>query len=72
MFETATVLKWPLFAPVIPRLAMMGFTFCQPFLLNRFIRFLQERENPESVNVGYGLIAAYGVSFLGLAVSIGY
>jgi Na+/proline symporter len=69
LFETAKTFKWELLAPVFPRLVLIVFTMCQPLLLNRFISYLSEPKGPESANVGYGLIAAYGVVYLGLAVS---
>jgi ATP-binding cassette subfamily C (CFTR/MRP) protein 1 len=68
LFEMADTFKWQLFAPVFPRIVRIAFTFCQPLLLNRFISYLAESEGPESANIGYGLIAAYGIVYLGLAV----
>ena len=63
----ATILKWQLLGVVVPRLCLLAFTICQPLMLNRFLSFLQ---NPaESVNIGYGLIAAYGLVYLGIALS---
>jgi len=59
---------WALLAPIFPKIASIGFTFCQPLLLSRFVGFLQEKEHPESNNIGYGLIAAYGFVYLGIAV----
>jgi hypothetical protein len=54
--------------PVLPRLCLVGLTFCQPLLINRYLEFLQ---NPmESMSIGYGLLGAYGVVYLGLAVCI--
>ena len=69
MFEVGRTFTWALLAPIIPKLAVIGFTFCQPVLVNRFVHFLQAKEHPESINIGYGLIAAYGFAYLGLAVS---
>ena len=68
LLEMANTFKWQLFAPVTPRIFLIVFTFCQPLLLNRFISYLAEPERPESTNIGYGLIAAYGIVYLGLAV----
>ncbi|KAK1635152.1 P-loop containing nucleoside triphosphate hydrolase protein [Colletotrichum phormii] len=60
-------LKWQLLAVVLPRLFLLGFTICQPLILNRFLEFLQ---NPsETVNYGYGLIGAYGFVYLGISIS---
>lgn len=52
---------------VFPRLLQLGFTICQPLVLNRFLAFLEDRG--ESVNRGYGLIGAYGLVYLGIALS---
>ena len=67
--ETAKTFKWELLAPVFPRLVLIAFTMCQPLLLNRFINYLSGTQGSESANIGYGLVAAYGVVYLGLAVS---
>jgi hypothetical protein len=69
LFETASAIKWQLSAPIIPRVVLIAFSFCQPLLLNRFISYLAEPEGPESANIGYGLTATYGIVYLGLAVS---
>jgi ATP-binding cassette subfamily C (CFTR/MRP) protein 1 len=57
-------------APVLPRLALVAFTFCQPLLINRFLSFLQNPE--ESMNIGFGLIGAFGVVYFGIAISSGF
>ncbi|KXH40319.1 hypothetical protein CNYM01_09093 [Colletotrichum nymphaeae SA-01] len=60
-------LKWQLLAVVLPRLFLLGFTICQPLILNRFLEFLQ---NPsETANHGYGLVGAYGLVYLGISIS---
>jgi ATP-binding cassette subfamily C (CFTR/MRP) protein 1 len=59
--------KWDVLAPVPPRIVLLGFTIAQPLLLNRFILFIQAPT--QSVNIGYGLIASFGIAFLGMAVS---
>lgn len=56
-------------AVVVPRLALVGFNYAQPFLINRAIRLLEEKWNDETRNYGYGLIAATGIIYLGIAVS---
>lgn len=62
-------LKWPLLAPIPGRAALVLFTMCQPLLLNKFVGYLQEPENADSVNQGYGFILAYTATYLGIAVS---
>ncbi|KAF9870342.1 ABC transporter [Colletotrichum karsti] len=60
-------LRWQLLAVVPARLCLLGFTICQPLVLNRFLEFLQ---NPsEDVNYGYGLIGAYGLVYLSISIA---
>ncbi|KAH7165470.1 P-loop containing nucleoside triphosphate hydrolase protein [Dactylonectria macrodidyma] len=60
-------LRWSLVAVVIPRLAQLAFTICQPLALNRFLVFLDDSSEPAAV--GYGLVAAYGLIYFGIAVT---
>ena len=53
-------------APILPRLAQVAFTLCQPLLLRRLLKFLADDERDP--NVGYGLVGAYGVVYAGMAV----
>lgn len=55
-------------APFFPRLCLTGFTFAQPFLVNRVITYL-ENGGPRDKNIGYGLMGAYALTYTGLAVS---
>ena len=43
--------------------------FCQPFLINRTIRLSQEPINARTTQTGYGLIGAYFLVYVGIAVS---
>lgn len=52
---------------VFPRLLQLAFTICQPLVLNQFLAFLENSE--ESINRGYGLIGAYALVYLGIALS---
>jgi hypothetical protein len=62
-------LKWPLLAPVLPRVALVAFTVCQPLLTRRVILYLDETRNNDITNIGYGLIGAYMFVYSGIAVS---
>lgn len=55
---------------ILPRLCLIGFRYAQPFLLSRTISFVDS--TTESDNIGWGLTGAYGLVFLGLAISKGY
>lgn len=69
MFAVAKALRMPLLAPVPARLALIAFTFAQPLLVNRLLNYIKEPKTPETMNIGYGLIAAYGIVYIGIAVS---
>ena len=62
-------LRWTLLWAVPPRLALIAFNFCQPFLVQRTISFSQEPINPRTTNVGYGLIGAYFLVYCGIALT---
>ncbi|TVY85161.1 ABC transporter [Lachnellula suecica] len=70
-FLTIRTLKWPILSAVIPRLALTGFNYCQPFLLNRAIDLSQQPVTDISTNYGYGLIGAYFLVYVGMAITTG-
>ncbi|KAI0127028.1 ABC transporter [Xylariales sp. AK1849] len=53
--------------PVFPRLCLLGFTFCQPFFLQRLLRFLSSQENDSST--ASGLVAVAACIYTGIAIS---
>lgn len=62
-------LKWRILAPVLPRVGLLTFTICQPLVLQQVLIFLADPS--ERVQSGYGLVAAYGLVYLGIAVCTG-
>lgn len=67
IYTLIRALRWNLFTPLFPRLLLIAFTVSQPLCLRRFLEYLQA--SPEqSVNVGYGMIGAYFLIYLGIAV----
>ncbi|KAG6270985.1 hypothetical protein E4U49_004823 [Claviceps purpurea] len=66
--EKRKLLMWHLLAGVLPRLAYIGFTFAEPFLVKRVLDFTAEPEGPNTRNFGYGLIGAYALVHIGKAV----
>ncbi|KAI1277349.1 ABC transporter [Xylaria sp. FL0933] len=63
-------LWWPLLLAAIARLALIGFTFTQPFLIFRVLDLLSEPGDPSDTdNNGYGLIGATFFIYLGIAIS---
>ncbi|KAL5456081.1 hypothetical protein PMIN07_006814 [Paraphaeosphaeria minitans] len=64
-------LKLPILAVVPPRVCLMAFNFCQPFLINRAVSYSEQAQSAQTSNVGYGLIGAYVIVYVGIAVSTG-
>ncbi|KAG5930350.1 hypothetical protein E4U42_001865 [Claviceps africana] len=62
--------KWDLLAGVLPRLAYVGFTFAEPFLVQRVLDFTAEPGGVNTRNFGYGLIGAYALVQIGKAMSL--
>ncbi|KAJ5945585.1 ABC multidrug transporter [Penicillium verhagenii] len=63
----ARTLKVPLLLPIAPRLALLGFTFCQPLFIERLLNYLSQPVPDE--NTGYGLIGASLFIYFGMAIS---
>ncbi|KAI8932966.1 hypothetical protein NX059_010435 [Plenodomus lindquistii] len=63
-------LRIQLLLPVFPRLCMLGFTFCQPLLLESLTNYLSEPEL--DANTGYGFIGAAFFIYSGIAVSMAF
>lgn len=54
---------------IFPRLCLIGFRYAQPFLLSRTVHFASSPDEPDSI--GWGLTGAFGLVFVGMAVSNG-
>ncbi|KAI3392009.1 hypothetical protein diail_6336 [Diaporthe ilicicola] len=63
-------LKVPLLLPVPPRLALLGFTFCQPFFIEKLLDHLSQPR--VDANVGYGFIGASILIYSGMAISMAF
>lgn len=59
----------PLLLPVAPRLALGAFQFCQPFLIQTLLSYLEKASEETSKNVGYGLIGAAIIIYIGIATA---
>ena len=62
-------LRWDIFVIVLPRLSLVAFNVSQPFLINRAIKFIDTSETIQPNNIGYGLIGAFALVYVGTAVS---
>ncbi|KAL2826233.1 P-loop containing nucleoside triphosphate hydrolase protein [Aspergillus cavernicola] len=60
--------KWSILAVVPPRMCLIGLTFCQPLLLHKAMELSAENVTVESTHVGYGLIGAYVLVYIGMAI----
>lgn len=59
-------LKGPILLPIIPRLGLLGFTFAQPFFIQKLLDYLAKDElDPK---VGYGFIGASLFIYAGIAL----
>lgn len=61
--------KWHLLVPVPARLALTGFTYAQPFLITTAVNYVQGPVGKENDDVGYGLIGATIMVYLGISTS---
>ncbi|KAI9826794.1 MAG: hypothetical protein M1819_007265 [Sarea resinae] len=61
--------KWILISGVLPRMCQIGFTFAQPFLTGATVRLIGSPVDSNSKNKGYGLIAAYAIVYIGIAIT---
>ncbi|CCD53931.1 similar to ABC transporter [Botrytis cinerea T4] len=69
LFAILTSFKVSLLTLVFPRLCLIGFKFSQPLLINRAISLIETPETPGNQNIGYALIGATALIYLGLAIS---
>lgn len=53
--------------PALPRLALLGFTFCQPLFIEKLLQHLAQPEI--DTNIGSGLIGASVLIYMGIAIS---
>jgi ABC-type multidrug transport system fused ATPase/permease subunit len=66
----ARTLTVPLLLPIAPRLALLGFTLCQPFFIEALLDYLAEPTL--HANTGYGLIGASFFIYAGIATSMAF
>jgi ATP-binding cassette, subfamily C (CFTR/MRP), member 1 len=62
-------LIWPILAVIPPRACLVALNFTQPLLINRSVYLSVDSVTPWTTHVGYGLIGAYILVYVGSAVS---
>ena len=60
--------KAPIIYGILPRIALIALNFSQPFLINRAVNLSMQPINEGSTNAGYGMIGAYALVYIGIAV----
>ncbi|KAE8374500.1 P-loop containing nucleoside triphosphate hydrolase protein [Aspergillus bertholletiae] len=71
LLVTFQTFKWQLLSAVLPRACLAALNICQPLLLHRSLSFSVEPETNATTNIGYGLIGAYILVYLGMAITMG-
>lgn len=59
----------PFMLGILPRALQIGFTFAQPFLVDATTTWIDAPDEPYTMNQGYGLIGAFAIVYIGIAVS---
>lgn len=65
-------LMWPLLIQITPRIVLIALKFSQPFLVQRVTEYVGSESAATDDDIGFGLIGAYGLVYIGLAVSSGH
>ena len=67
----ATVLafRWEVLLIAFPKLAYVALSLSQPFLIQGAVSFVQNTRTENNNDVGYGLIGAFALVYIALAVS---
>lgn len=68
LLAVVSCLRWEIARIAFPRLCVVGFSIAQPFLVGRIVTVLQQTDLL-SLDIGYGLIGATVIVFIGIAVS---
>ncbi|KAJ5096778.1 hypothetical protein N7456_007499, partial [Penicillium angulare] len=65
----ARALLLPILLPVLPRIALLAFSLCQPFLIESILSWLEEPNNSLKTDKGYGLIGGTVLIYGGIAIA---
>ncbi|KAE8321596.1 P-loop containing nucleoside triphosphate hydrolase protein [Aspergillus sergii] len=67
LLAVISCLRWEIVRVAFPRICVVGFSIAQPFLVGKVVTILEQNDS-FSLDKGYGLIAATGIVFTGVAV----
>ncbi|KAB8223905.1 P-loop containing nucleoside triphosphate hydrolase protein [Aspergillus novoparasiticus] len=67
LLAVISCLRWEIVRVAFPRICVVGFSIAQPFLVGKVVTILDQNDS-FSLDKGYGLIAATGIVFTGVAV----
>ncbi|RAQ42669.1 ABC transporter [Aspergillus flavus] len=67
LLAVISCLRWEIVRVAFPRICVVGFSIAQPFLVGKVVTILEQSDS-FSLDKGYGLIAATGIVFTGVAV----
>jgi hypothetical protein len=59
----------PILLGILPRALQVGFTFAQPFLVDTTVTWIGGDDLSYTLGQGYALIGAFGIVYIGIAVS---
>ena len=65
------VLGWKVLATIPPRIVLLVLTVCSPLLLGELLSYLESGTHGPGSALGYGMILAFALLYLGIAVSTG-
>lgn len=68
--STVWTIKWDILGAALPRLAAVALVICRPLLISNALDYMNMAESSTKTNIGYGLIAAFALVFVGSAVGI--
>ncbi|KUM61871.1 hypothetical protein ACN42_g5227 [Penicillium freii] len=64
--------RWLFLIPTPTRFAQAAFQFVQPFLIQRTLNWYDARDDTDPQSVAWGLLVAYGLVYLGIALTTAY
>ncbi|OAR02916.1 hypothetical protein LLEC1_04254 [Akanthomyces lecanii] len=67
IFALSKTLWKELMFPIVPRIVYLAASFCQPFLIDALLGYLEQK--PHNRNHGYGLICATFLTYLTIGIS---